>query len=297
MLLALVVGLGVPTAAAAQQGGPSIGELERLLAERDAGIVQLAGRLARLEAIGDSLAGAKRAAPPGSAAFERISNQIRENSSQIDPLQRSLRQLHSEARDLRQTLFVRYNNAVGETNRRIQELRAGGETPQRSPELRRLVDQLPVYLAGRDRYEAALEEERCAPWQPDLVLLASDGPSQLRYKEALARDLVDQIDACIEGIDKQISNLTQKQRIREEAEKLQRDLRMWGDDRSRGAANQIEAMLEGRETGERAFTNPFDDPPARIQQLRRRKLDLTARREEYESKARVFAQRIREFYR
>lgn len=299
-LLALVMFAGLPGALRAQQpqGGPTIPEIERLLAERESSIAQLETRLGRLEAVGDSLARAKQSAQPGSTLFERISNQIRENSEQIDPVQRSLRQLHIEARDLRQTLFLRYNIAVGETNQRIQELRARGQTPQRSPELRRLIDQLPVYLAGRERYEAELEEERCAPWQPDLVLLATDGPSQLRYKEALARDLVDQIDACIQGIQKQINNLAQKQRIREEAERLKRDLRLWGDDRSRSTAGELEAMLEGRDTGEaRAIINLFEDPQARIQALQQRRLELAGRREEYDAKARLFAQRLREFYR
>jgi hypothetical protein len=294
-LLALVVALGTVGDLRAQ-GGPSIAEMERLLAERESTILQLDASLGRLEAIGDSLARAKRRAQPGSAQYERISNQIRENSLQIEPIQRSLRQQHDEARDLRQRLFLRYNTAVAETNTRIQELRRQGRTPQQSPELRRLVDLLPEYIEGRERYAAAVEEERCAPFQPELVLLASDGPSQLRYKEALARDMVDQSDACIGEIQGRIDNIVQRRRIKEEAERLRRELEMWGDDQSQSTASEIEAMLEGRTGGTRGIDNPFEDPQAQIRALQRRRLELLERREEYETKARAFAQRLREFY-
>ena len=297
-ILALGVALGAAASAAAQQPGPSIPELERFLAERDGNIARSEARLARLEAVGDSLVRAKRRADPGSAQYERISNQILENSDQIQPLQRDLRQLHSEARELRQTLFVRFNNAIAETNQRIEELRRQGRTPERSPELRQLIDALPGYYAAHARYEAAVAEQECAPWLPDLILLADDGPSQLRYKEALARDAVDKIDACIGGIEKQIEEKIQKRRIRQEAERLRGDLERWGDQRSVKAGNDIDAILENRVAGEgRPGTlNPFEDPDARIRELQRRRLDLVERRDEFETKARWFAQRLREFY-
>ncbi len=300
-LALLVLGVAwvlIPSASLAQQGGPSIAEMERLLAQRESGIATTSARLGRLEAMGDSLARAKARAEPGSAQYERLSNQIRENSDQIRPVQRDLRLLYAEAQDLRQQLYVRYNSAVAETNTRIEALRRQGRTPQSSPELRRLIDDLPAYIAARERYAAALEEERCAPWLPDLVLLADDGPAQLRYKEALARDATDKIDTCIAAIQEQINKIVQRQRIQEEAERLRRDIELWGDDRSAQAASEVEAILEGRGAGDRPTDNrdPFDDPNARIRDLQRRRLELVQRRGEYEAKARWFAQRLREFY-
>jgi hypothetical protein len=273
-----------------------VAELERLLGERQAAISVLQARLARLETVGDSLVRAKRRAEVGSAQYQRVSNQIRENSDQVKPIQRDLRQLYDQARSLQQDLFLRYNGLVAETNQRIQELRRQGLTPQSSPELRRLVDVLPEYMGSRDRYEEAVQEEQCAPWLPDLVLDPSDGPSQFRYKEALARDLVDKIDTCVAAIQKQINNIALRERIREEAERVQRDLEMWGDDRSRSTGDQLEEMLAGRGRSRVGAVNPFDDPQARIRDLQRRRLELIERREEYEAKARVFAQRLREFY-
>jgi hypothetical protein len=288
--------LGAPAAARAQ-GGPTIAELERLLSQRESAITVTSARLERLESVGDSLVGAKRRADPGGAAYERISNQIRENSDQIKPLQRDLRLLHGEAQELRQQLYQRYNTAVAETNTRIQELRRQGRTPQSSPELRRLIDELPVYIGARERYAAALEEERCAPWLPDLVLLADDGPAQLRYKEALARDAVDKIDTCIDAIQGQITKIRQRERVREETDRIRRDIELWGDDRSAQAASEVEQILEGRRAGETrtGIGDPFEDPEARIRDLTRRRLELVDRREEYEAKARWFAQRLREF--
>lgn len=301
-LLAVAIasaGALIPSAAARAQvqGGPSVQEVQRLLDQRESAIAVTTTRLGRLEAVGDSLVSAKRRADPGSAQYERISNQILENSNQIKPLQRDLRLLHSEAQDLRQQLFLRYNTLIAETNQRIEGLKRQGRTPQSSPELRRLIDQLPDYVAARARYEAAIEEERCAPWLPDLVLLADDGPAQLRYKEALARDAVDKINTCIQGIQQQINKIVQKERIREEADRLRRDIEMWGDQGSAQAGDEIGAILEGRGTGESrpGGVNPFEDADASMRALRRRQLDLIDRREEFEAKARWFAQRLREF--
>ena len=114
------------TPGAARGQGPPIAEIERLLSQRESAITVTSARLERLETVADSLVGAKRRAAVGSAAYERISNQIRENSDQIKPLQRDLRLLHGEARELRQQLYQRYNTAVAETNTRIQELRRQG---------------------------------------------------------------------------------------------------------------------------------------------------------------------------
>ncbi len=285
------------TSMPARAQGPPIQEMERLLGQRESAIAVTSARLERLEAVGDSLVTAKRRADPGGVQYERISNQIRENSDQIKPLQRDLRILHGEARDLRQQLYQRYNTAVAETNTRIQELRRQGRTPQSSAELRRLVDELPTLLAVRERNTAALEEERCAPWLPDLVLLADDGPAQLRYKEALARDAVDKIDTCIQGIQQQITKIVQRQRVSQEVERLRDDIALWGDTRSAQAGDQIDQILEGRGAGDtRAGRgDPFEDPNARIRELNRRRLELVERREEYEAKARWFAQRLREF--
>lgn len=295
--LAIAVVTVLVSTAPARAQGPPIQEMERLLDQRESAIAVTSARLERLESVGDSLVNAKRRADPGGVQYERISNQIRENSDQIKPLQRDLRILHGEAGDIRQQLYQRYNTAVAETNTRIQELRRQGRTPQNSAELRRLVDDLPTLLAARERHTAALEEERCAPWLPDLVLLADDGPAQLRYKEALARDAVDKIDTCIQGIQTQITKIAQRERIREETDRIRRDIELWGDDRSARAADNIGQILEGRGAGasRAGIGDPFEDPNARIRELNRRRLDLVERRQEFEAKARWFAQRLREF--
>jgi predicted nucleic acid-binding Zn-ribbon protein len=298
LALAVALGLGASSAVAQQPAGPTIQELERLLDEREANIARSDARLVALEALADSLVRAKSRVEPGSAQYERISNQIRENSDQIRPLQRDLRNLHAEARDLQTQLFQRYNGLVAVTQTRIDELRRQGRTSQNSPELAQLLQRLPDYLSARERYNAAVQEQQCAPWLPDLVLLADDSPSQLRYKEALSRDAVDKINTCIQGIEKQIDDQVQKKRIKEEVERLQRDIRLWGDQRSAQARDQLEQILEGRGAGDLpgGAIDPFEDPDARIRELQRRRLDLVERREEYQTKARWFAQRLREFY-
>jgi chromosome segregation ATPase len=297
-LLALGAALAEPDRSAlAQQPGPGVQELERLLAEREGNIARSEARLARLEAVGDSLVRAKGRADPGGAQYERISNQILENSDQIRPLQRDLRELHTQARDLETQLFQRYTALVAETNTRIDELRRQGRTTRNSPELTRAIERLPDYIAGLNRYAAAVQEQQCAPWLPDLVLLADDGPSQLRYKEALARDAVDKIDTCIDGIQKRINEQVQKRRMREEVERLQRDIALWGDDRSARASDDLSQILEERGTGERGTTTEtYEQIDARIRALQRQRQNLVERREEFEAKARWFAQRLREFY-
>ena len=296
LALAVALGLGASSAVAQQPAGPTIQELERLLDEREANIARSDARLVALEALADSLVRAKSRVDPGSAQYERISNQIRENSDQIRPLQRDLRQLHAETRDLQTQLFQRYNGLVAVTQTRIDELRRQGRTSQNSPELAQLLQRLPDYLSARERYNAAVQEQQCAPWLPDLVLMADDSPSQLRYKEALSRDAVDKINTCIQGIEKQIDDQVQKKRIKEEVERLQRDIRLWGDQRSAQARDQLEQILEGRDRVLGGALDPFEDPDARIRELQRRRLDLVERREEYQTKARWFAQRLREFY-
>jgi predicted nucleic acid-binding Zn-ribbon protein len=297
LALAVALGLGASSAIAQQPAaGPTVQELERLLDEREANIARSDARLVALEALADSLVRAKSRVDPGSAQYERISNQIRENSDQIRPLQRDLRNLHAEARDLQTQLFQRYNGLVAITQTRIDELRRQGRTSQNSPELAQLLQRLPDYLSARERYNAAVQEQQCAPWLPDLVLLADDSPSQLRYKEALARDAVDKINTCIQGIEKRIDDQVQKKRIKEEVERLQRDIRLWGDQRSAQARDQLEQILEGRDRVLGGAIDPFEDPDARIRELQRRRLDLVERREEYQTKARWFAQRLQEFY-
>jgi len=277
----------------------SIDEYRRLIAGREAEVVRLEAVLDGLEVRRDSLLVLKDRAEPGSNAFEDLSNRIRENADRIRPVQRDLRVLYRDLKDLKTGLFLRYNAEIGRVSQRIDELRDAGETPETNRELRRLVDRLPEYLSARLRLEGEIEEAEQDLVLPDLVYLPTDDPGELRWKEAAARDAVDKIDRRIEAIEKQIENEVQRKRIREEAERLRRDLELWGDDESVQQGGELEQLLErrGRGQGAGGVTDPFADPDDRIQQLQARRLELIDRRAEYAEKAATFASRLREFYR
>jgi hypothetical protein len=127
------------------------------------------------------------------------------------------------------------------------------------------------------------------------VVDPTDGPSQLRVKEAIARDAVDKIDGRIEVIREQIEGQNRKARDLEELERVKRDIALWGDQQGINAENVNDAILEER--GRRdTFGGVFDDPNQRIRELQLRLLDLAERRQEYAAKAAVFAQRLQAFY-
>lgn len=297
---ALLLLLGLGGAAPARAQGPPIAELERLAAEREARIIVLEARLRRLEGDRDSLVAAKRRAEPGSAQFEAVSNQILENANRIRPVQRDLRTLREDVRNLKTELFQRYNAEIAQTNQRIEALKRGGRTPQTSAELRRLIDRMPSLLRARERLAAEIEETQEDLYLPEIVYDPTDGARELRNKIAAARDAVDRIDQRIGEIEERIESLNRTTRMREEADRLRRDIELWGDDRVAQSASEIEAILEQRRPGgalPRGADDPFDDPEERVRRLRARLLELRDRRAEFERKADLFADLLREFYR
>jgi chromosome segregation ATPase len=293
VLLGLVLAaLASAADGAAQQPGPGLVELRRLIAQREPQIARLEARQRTLEARGDSLSEVKRRAAVGSAQFETVSNQIRETGDQLVQLARELRTLYEQMRDLRTSLYNEYNRAIGETNQRIDRLPM---TPENTAELNRLTETLAEYVAARAALLPQIEEAQDDLFLPDLVVDPTDGPSQLRVKEAIARDAVDKIDGRIEAIRKQIEDQNRKARDLEELERVKQDIALWGDQRGINAENVETAILEER--GRRdAFGGVFDDPNQRIRDLQLRLLDLAERRQEYAAKAAVFAQRLQEFY-
>jgi chromosome segregation ATPase len=277
---------------AAQQPGPGLVELRRLITQREPQIARLEARQRALEARGDSLSEVKRRTAAGSAQFETVSNQIRETGDQLVQVARELRTLYEQMRDLRTSLYNEYNRAIGETNQRIDRLPM---TPENTAELNRLTETLREYVAARAVLVPQIEEAQDDLFLPDLVVDPTDGPSQLRVKEAIARDAVDKIDGRIEAIRKQIEDQNRKARDLEELERVKDDIALWGDQRGIDAKNVEDAILEER--GRRdAFGGVFDDPNQRIRELQIRLLDLAERRQEYAAKAAVFAQRLQEFY-
>lgn len=280
---------GAPEARA-QVPAPGIVELRRLIAQREPEIARLEARQRVLEARGDSLSQVKRRTAAGSAQFETVSNQIRQTGDQLVQVARSLRTYYEQMRDLRTKLYSAYNVAIGETSQRIEQL---PKTAANTAELNRLTETLRQYVAAREAIVPEIEEAQDDLFLPDLVVDPTDGPSQLRVKEAIARDAVDKIEERIGAIREQIAALVRKQRDREEFERLREDIELWGDQRAAQGSDEIGVMLEqapgGRSTG------LFDDPNQRIRELQRRLLDLEDRREEYAAKAVVFAQRLREF--
>jgi len=293
--VALAVLAGVADGAAQQQPGPGLVELRRLIAQREPQIARLEARQRALEARGDSLSQVKRRTAAGSAQFETVSNQIRETGDQLVRVARELRTLYEQVRDLRAKLFLAYNDAVAETTERLERL---PKTAENTAELGRLTEQLRVYVSDRAAIQAELEEAQDDLFLPDLVVDPTDGPSQLRVKEAIARDAVDKIDGRIETIREQIETLNRKARDLEEIQRLNRDRELWGDQQGIESGNEIEAILEGRNApGSRgAPGDVFADPNERIRALQLQLLSLADRRQEYAAKAAVFAQRLQEFY-
>lgn len=286
--LALVAGA---SEASAQVQGPGIVELRRLIAQREPEIARLEARQRVLETRGDSLSQVKRRTAAGSAQFETVSNQIRQTGDQLVEVARSLRTLYEQMRDLRTKLYSAYNEAIAETSQRIERL---PKTVENTAELNRLTETLRQYVAAREALVPEIEEAQDDLFLPDLVVDPTDGPSQLRVKEAIARDAVDKIDERIVAFRQQIETLTRKQRDREEFHRLRQDIELWGDRQAAQGGSEIEAMLEGR-TGGRVG-DVFDDYSERIGNLQQRLLELDERRQEYAAKAAVFAQRLQEFY-
>ena len=290
VVLALVA--GAADVGAQQPAGPGIVELRRLIAQREPEIARLEARQRTLEARGDSLSQVKRRTAAGSAQFETVSNQIRQTGDQLVGVARTLRTLYEQMRDLRTSLYNEYNRAIGETNQRIDRL---PKTAENTAELNRLTETLRQYVAARAVLVPQIEEAQDDLFLPDLVVDPTDGPSQLRVKEAIARDAVDKIDERIEAIREQIETQNRKARDLEELERVKQDIALWGDQQSIQAGSEIEAILEGR-GGRDARGVVFDDPNERIRELQMRLLDLADRRQEYAAKAAVFAQRLQAFY-
>lgn len=295
LLLGVALSLLAGAANAAAQPGPGIVELRRLIAQREPEIARLEARQRTLEARGDSLSHVKRRTAAGSAQFETVSNQIRQTGDQLVQVARTLRTLYEQMRDLRTSLYNEYNRAIGETNQRIDRL---PKTAENTAELNRLTETLRQYVAARAVLVPQIEEAQDDLFLPDLVVDPTDGPSQLRVKEAIARDAVDKIDGRIEAIRKQIETQNRKARDLEELERVKQDIALWGDQQSIQAGSEIEAILEGRNSpgGRDAPRDVFDDPNERIRELQLRQLDLADRRQEYAAKAAVFAQRLQAFY-
>lgn len=290
LFLALLAGLPWGAAeAAAQQPGPGIVELRRLIAQREPGIARLEARQRALEARGDSLSQVKRRTAAGSAQFETVSNQIREIGEELVSVARSLRTLYEQMRDLKAQLFLAYNTAVAETTERLERL---PKTAENTGELGRLTEQLRVYVEARAAIQAELDEAQTDLFLPDLVVDPTDGPSQLRVKEAIARDAVDKIDERIAAIGEQIEALNRKQRDKEEFERLKDDIALWGG--QQGIQDEFEAMRSAQERG--GVPGVFEDTGRAIRDLQRQLSGLADRRQEYAAKAAVFAERLRAFY-
>jgi chromosome segregation ATPase len=291
LLLALLGLLASAAESPAQQPqpGPGIVELRRLITQREPGIARLEARQGALEARGDSLSQVKRRTAAGSAQFETVSNQIRQTGEQLVAVARELRTMYEQMRDLKAKLFLAYNDAVAETTERLDRL---PKTAENTAELGRLTEQLRVYVEARAAIQSELYEAEDALFLPDLVVDPTDGPSQLRVKEAIARDAVDKIDERIAAIGEQNETQNRKQRDLEEFERLKDDIALWGG--QQGMPDELEAMLNSQDRG--AGPGLFEDPRQTIRDLQGQLLALTDRRREYAAKAAVFAQRLQEFY-
>jgi chaperonin cofactor prefoldin len=192
-------------------------------------------------------------------------------------------------RDLKAQLFLAYNAAVAETTERLERL---PKTAENTDELGRLTEQLRVYVEARAAIQAELDEAQTDLFLPDLVVDPTDGPSQLRVKEAIARDAVDKIDERIAAIGEQIEALNRKERDKEEFDRLKDDIALWGG--QQGIQDEFEAMRNAQERG--GVPGVFEDTGQAIRDLQRQLMSLTDRRQEYAAKAAVFAQRLQEFY-
>ena len=293
LLVGIVIASLAGAADSVAQQGPGLVELRRLISQREPEITRLEARQRALEARGDSLSQVKRRTPAGSDQFETVSNQIRETGDQLIRVARDLRTLYEQMRDLKTKLYLAYNDAVAETKQRIDRL---PPTPENRAELTRLTETLLEYFRARDQLQAEVEEAQDDLFLPDLVLDPTDGPSQLRVKEAIARDAVDMIDQRIESIREQIETLNRKERDRQEMQRLKEDFALWGDQQGINAENLIDQILEGRGLGRGAPGEIFSDPNERIRSLQLRLLDLRDRRQEYSAKATAFADRLKAFY-
>jgi hypothetical protein len=283
---------GGPEGAPAQ--GPGIPELRRLLGERETDITRLEAQLRTQEQRADSLSRAKRGTRPGSARFEALSNEILTSSQQITGLARRLRVLYQQVKSLQTDLYLAYNREIAEARQRMDELTGRPRTDQTAAELRRLLGRLETYVPARDEIALALESGEEDLLLLDLTFDARDDPSRLRVKQAIAQDLIERIDRRIAGIQNQIDRAERRKRDLEEFARVRRDIELWGD--REGSGRQLDAILEGRSTGEGELAEAFEDPDARILQLQRQRVDLIDRRSEYESLERLFAQRLEEFY-
>lgn len=297
--VALLVAVALAATATPTLGqGPGIEEYRRLIDERESEITRLEARLGALEQRGDSLSTAKREAEPGSAVFQTLSNEILASSQAITTATRQLRVLYEQTRDLKTELFLAYNREIPVVQSQIDELTGQGRTTENSLELRRLVATLAEYVRERERITAEIEEVEDDLFLPQLAFDPTDGPAQLRVKEAIARDAVDRIDGRIRSIEDQINKAVQRQRDLEEFRRLQDDIELWGDSQAAQGGSVIEEILSGRNVaGGAGPGDVFDDPDQRLQELQRRRLDLIERRNEYEQKADEFAQRRIDFYR
>lgn len=242
-----------------------------------------------MEARGDSLSQVKRRTAAGSAQFETVSNRIRETGEQLVGVARTLRTLYEQMRDLKAKLFLAYNDAVAETTERLERL---PKTAENTGELGRLTEQLRVYVEARAAIQAELDEAQTDLFLPDLVVDPTDGPSQLRVKEAIARDAVDKIDERIAAIGEQIEALNRKERDKEEFDRLRDDIALWGG--QQGIQDEFEAMRNAQESG--GVPGVFEDTGQAIRDLQRQLIGLTDRRQEYAAKAAVFAERLQAFY-
>lgn len=278
---------------------PTVEDLRGLIGERETEIARLEPQLEGLDVRVDSLGQLKRTLPPGGPRFEAVSNEILQVSGRRSRVARSLRVLYEQVRDLRTELFLAYNQAISETQTRIDSLTGESRTSQNSQEVRRLVETQRGYVQERERLAREIEEARDDLFLIDLAIDPNDGPRELERKEAIARDLVDKIDREIGAIEEQIDAAVRKQREREEMSRIKDDIALWGDDQAARGAGEIEAILEGRGAGPGLGSqgDVFDDPDTRIQQLQSRRLELIDRRAEYQAKADLFADRLRELYR
>lgn len=274
--------------------GLGIPEYRRLIGERETEIARLVTRLEALESRADSLSQVKRRTEPGSAQFEHISNEILKSSQDITEVARRLRLLNEQLRDLKTNLFIAYNAVIPETQKQIDDLTQRGRTTENSRELRRLVARLEEDLRARERLAGEIEEVHDNLFLLELTYDPRDGPAQLRVKEAIARDAVDKIGERILVIEDQITKALEKKRDLEEFQRLQRDIELWGDVRAAAGGSEIEAILQNRTAGGR--TDLFENTDLRIRDLHSRRLELLDRRTDYETKARLFAQRLQEFY-
>lgn len=295
--LLFVAAVLVATAGPAAAQGPSIAELESIANQREREIATLETRLRGLSALQDSLVRAKGRATPGSARFQSLSNQILENSTRIEPVQRDLRTHYTQLRSLKTEIYQSYNREIARTQQRIDELKGQGRTTRNSAEMRTLTERLPELVQGRTDISTELEEIEEDLYLPELVYVQTDGPRDLRRKEAQARDAVALIQRRIDGIENLIAEENRELRMRREADRLQRDLELWGDDR--GTGDELEAALQQQAGGGRPEGpgDPFgESPEQRIRRLQQRRLELLDRREEYRRKVESFAQLLREFY-